>query len=112
VEKKSFTRRDDQYTDDEIFPEVDDLKVMIASDKQHVVKEKPCFWKFKYGKCTSPECKLDHTESAMVQMRDMRIKELAMSPYKPKQAELSNQFDRFAREGPQTKAGDKARGKA
>jgi hypothetical protein len=106
------TAEPDQELEEESFPEEDDLMAMVGSGPQHTAKEKPCFWKFKYGKCTSPGCKLDHSEAAMVQMRNMRIKELAMSPYKPKQAELTTQFDRFAKEGPPAKPQDNPRARA
>jgi len=84
-----------------------------GSSNPNASKLRPCFWKFKYGKCTSPGCSMDHSEGAMAEMCVTRMTELVRSPFGPKRSEVLNIFDKIAnQEQPANRSAPYSRPKA
>jgi len=52
------------------------------------------------GECTNAGCRLDHSEKAMQQLRDKKIRELAQAKFGPKTADLVPSFNRYANQKP------------
>jgi len=88
------------------------LMAMNGTGGQHGNGLAPCFWKFKHGKCTSAGCKMDHSEAAMLKLRNIRIMALVKSPYRPKTNELVTQFETYIKQQPVGRAQDNPKGKA
>ena len=90
----------------------DALMVMNSNEGQHGNAPAPCFWKFKHGKCTSVGCKMDHSEAAMIKLRNIRIMALAKSPFRPKANELTTQFETYLKQNPNGRPHDNPRAHA
>jgi len=85
------------YEDDEDgFTSKDILMTMNGQSTRYPGAPTPCFYKFKHGKCTNTGCKMDHSEAAMIQLRNNRIMELAKSPFKPNSSELAANFETYS----------------
>ena len=80
--------------------EQDELEKLNAFNmpKPGAMKEGPpaCWWKFMKGECTKEGCRLDHSDKAMQELRDKRIRELATAKFGPKPTDLMPTFNRFA----------------
>jgi len=80
---------------------MDELNAFNAP-KPGAVKEgpPPCWWKFMKGECTKDGCRLDHSERAMQELRDKKLRELATAKYGPKPTEVMPSFTRYANQKP------------
>jgi hypothetical protein len=55
--------------DDELAKEMDDMQELAAADLKSNVKF-PCWFHYKFGKCTKNGCKMDHEREAMTRYQD------------------------------------------
>ena len=68
--------------------------------KPGAIKEAPppCWWKFMKGECTKEGCRLDHSERAMQELREKKMRELATAKFGPKTSDVLPTFTRYAKE--------------
>jgi hypothetical protein len=55
----------------------------------------PCWFNYKFGKCTKQGCKLDHSREAMVRFQDTRLQELIKSSYADAESVFIQKAQRF-----------------
>jgi len=57
----------------------------------------PCWFHYKYGKCTKNGCKLDHEREAMTRYQDNRLQELIKSSFADPEPVFIQKVQRFYR---------------
>jgi len=94
-EEVGFEHSDPDHASDE--GDLGELNALTPA-KPGAMKESspPCWWKFMNGSCTKDGCRLDHSERAMQELREKKLRELATAKYGPKAADVMPTFNRYA----------------
>ena len=104
---------DDEEEQEVVFERVEDMDIAMSGVGEEELNAlnapnpggtrgeiNPCWYKFYKGECTKDGCRLDHSERAMQQLRDKKIRELAQSRWGPKPQDLLPAFNRYANQKP------------
>jgi hypothetical protein len=68
-----------QEADEESLRDNEEIHNLAAADLAKTNTKYPCWFNYKFGKCTKAGCKLDHEREAMTRYQDERLQELIKS---------------------------------